>query len=146
MFKTNNFKFKKVPKYCFIFYFVIFNIGFFCPQCLSQAIDELDERAEVFVYERNDRRDPLISLIDKAGGVKESSQNKEAEMMESVATVKVGGILWDEDMPLAMINNDIHKIGDVVNRLTVKDITADSVTFGYEDLSHTITIIEKKDF
>ncbi|MBU1043823.1 MAG: hypothetical protein KJ915_05430 [Candidatus Omnitrophica bacterium] len=105
-----------------------------------------DESTEVFVYTRNERPDPFVSLINKSGDFKDNVPSAREEMMDLVQLIKVDGILWDSQMPLVMINKEIHKIGDIVNRLTVKEITAESVTFAYSDLTYTITIIEKKYF
>lgn len=110
------------------------------------SIEEGLEATEVFVYNRDERRDPFVSLINKSGDYKDTVPNAKEEMMDLIKFISVGGIIWDDEMPLAMINNEIHKIGDIVNNLTITQITSESVTFGYADLTHTITIIEKKDF
>ncbi len=120
--------------------------GFFVVDAYAQQKGDFDVKVEEFVYLKNDRRDPLISLIDKKGLIKEDIPNQKEDMMDLIKFVKVDGILWDNKMPLAMVNNEIKKIGDIVNELTIKEITTESVVFEYFDLTHTITIIEKKDF
>lgn len=112
----------------------------------QQQVNSFDTDIEAFVYSRNDRRDPFALLISKSGDIKREVHTQNEGMMQFVKDIKVAGIIWDEEMPLAMINNEIYKIGDVINQLTVKNITTESVVFDYFDLTHTITIIEKKDF
>ena len=108
--------------------------------------ENCDESTEIFVYTADERRDPFISLINEDGNFKDNVSSAKEELEKLIKTVKVDGILWDEQIPLAMINKGIHKIGDIINGLTVKNITEESVIFGYADLTHVITIIEKKDF
>ncbi len=111
----------------------------------SQA-ENSDESTEAFVYTADERRDPFISLINKSGEFKDNVPSAQEELNELIETIKVDGILWDDQMPLAMINKEIYKIGDIINQLKIVNITDESVVFGYADLTHTITIIEKKDF
>jgi len=117
--------------------------GLFIFNCRAENVEE---STEVFFYTADERRDPFISLINKSGNFKDNVPSAREELNNLIEIIKVDGILWDEQQPLAMINNEIHKIGDVINKLTVKNITDESVTFGYADLTHTITIVEKKDY
>ena len=47
---------------------------------------------------------------------------------------------------LGITFNRIHKVGDEVSGLTVAGITSESVEFKYFELSHTITLVDKKDY
>ncbi|MBU1085960.1 MAG: hypothetical protein KKD05_00395 [Candidatus Omnitrophica bacterium] len=118
----------------------------FIENAFAQLIIKNDESSEVFVYTSDERRDPFISLITKSGDYKDNVPSTKEEMLDLIKLIKVDGILWDSEMPLVMINKEIHKIGDIINNLIIKKITTESVTFAYSDLTHTITIIEKKDF
>lgn len=149
---------RKLIKFNLIFLFLVIiilinlisfmNNNFVLSAGLEQlnSIEEGSEATEVFVYNRDERRDPFVSLINKSGDYKDAVPNAKEEMMDLIKFINVGGIIWDDEMPLAMINNEIYKIGDIVNNLTITQITSESVTFGYADLIHTITIVEKKDF
>jgi hypothetical protein len=108
--------------------------------------NKLDDEPEAFIYTSDGRRDPFVSLVNKTGDLAETVPNAKEQMMDLIKSINVDGILWDKEMPLAMINKEIHKIGDIINKLTVKEITPESVTFSYDDVTYTITIIEKKNF
>ncbi|MFH1061801.1 MAG: hypothetical protein V1747_02815 [Candidatus Omnitrophota bacterium] len=146
---------KKLIRYnsTFLFWAIIilinsmpWSINYFVLTARCEQLNKGEEETEVFVYTRDERRDPFVSLIDKSGDYRDNVPSTKEEMMDLIKLIKIGGILWDEEMPLAMINNEIHKIGDIINNLTIKQITPESVTFSYSDLTHTITIIEKKNF
>ena len=107
---------------------------------------EMDFEIENFTYSSDDRTDPFIPLLLKEGLMKEEQgPDRKLEMMEKIKQIKVNGVLWDQRMPLVMIDNKIYKKGDILQTgLMVKDIQANSIIFGYYELAHEIFLIEKK--
>ncbi|MBI4845269.1 MAG: general secretion pathway protein GspB [Candidatus Omnitrophica bacterium] len=118
--------------------------------CSVLAQNSLDEEESIsfegFVYESEANRDPFFSLLDNSGVfMDEQGPKKEEILMERVQKVSVNGVIWDQDMPLVMINKKIYKKGDMIQEgLLVKEIRAESVTLGYEDLTHVISLVKRK--
>ncbi|MBU1147881.1 MAG: hypothetical protein KKD11_05950 [Candidatus Omnitrophica bacterium] len=53
----------------------------------------------------------------------------------------VNGIMWDEDNPLAIINDDVVKVGDMLGGLKVVEITKTSVVMEQNGERHTLNLV-----
>ncbi|MFH2138818.1 MAG: hypothetical protein ABII88_09935 [Candidatus Omnitrophota bacterium] len=108
------------------------------------GIDD-DSMVQSFVYTIKNERDPFIPLLDVQGTKpKLEPVLREEEFRKLLANITINGILWDEQMPLVMINNKIRKKGDNINGLFVMDIKEDSVVVGYQDLTQVISLVKKE--
>ncbi len=127
-------------------------MGFFVILCAVYSIflvsdssaEKFEENQEKFIYEHDDRPDPFVPLLTSKGLVQESGPSIREEMMSNVGKIKVNGILWDEEMPIVMINNKMRKEGDVVENLKIKKININGIILGYHDLTYEILLIKKK--
>ncbi len=127
-------------------------IGFFVSLCFINTVffvsdsfaDKFEENQEKFIYTNDNRPDPFLPLLTSKGVVQEAGPSIREEMMTHLGKIKVNGILWDEEMPIVMINNKMRKEGDIVENLTIKEINVNGVIFGYHDLTHEIVLIKKK--
>jgi len=57
-----------------------------------------------------------------------------------VGELNLGGILWDKDKPMAVINDNMVGIGDTVGAYKVVDITQDSVTLNDGTEEHILKL------
>jgi len=57
-----------------------------------------------------------------------------------VGELSLGGILWDKDKPVAIINDNMVGIGDTVGAYKVVDITQDSVTLNDGTEEHILKL------
>ena len=76
--------------------------------------------------------DPFISLIR---GNRLGSTN--------LSTIKLDGMLWDRDIPLAIINDSILREGDSIDGLTIERIQKNKVTMIKGDHSYVLEVQEK---
>ena len=97
-----------------------------------------------FVYDAQKRPDPFVPLLDNEGDIKYTELSHNDEFIRRIKKIEVNGVFWDEDMPLVMINNKILKQGDLIEGLTVITINEENVEFKFFDLTHTVSLIEKK--
>lgn len=129
-----------------------FNLTLILSLCLISSMFALvDSRAEEssgnqneFIYSQDERVDPFIELLSSEGLKKEMGSSSREEMLVHLLKIKVSGIMWDETMPIAMINKKMRKEGDVVKNLTIKKINVNSVILEYCDQTHEIVLIKKK--
>ncbi len=130
----------------------LFNLTLILSLCLISSMFALvDSRAEEssgnqneFIYSQDERVDPFIELLSSEGLKKEMGSSSREEMLVHLLKIKVSGIMWDETMPIAMINKKMRKEGDVVKNLTIKKINVNSVILEYCDQTHEIVLIKKK--
>ena len=59
---------------------------------------------------------------------------------EPAGELKLGGILWDKDKPVAIINDNMAGIGDTVGAYKVVGITQDSVTLNDGTEEHILKL------
>lgn len=59
---------------------------------------------------------------------------------EPIEELNLGGILWDKDKPVAIINDNMVGIGDAVGAYKVVDITQDSVALNDGTEEHTLKL------
>lgn len=115
-------------------------------ECLVHEVEaaEFQKNQEKFIYTHDGRPDPFVPLLTSKGLVQDIGPSTREAMMEHVNKIKVSGILWDESMPVVMINNKMRKEGDVVESLTIKKINVNGVIFAYHDQTYEIILIKKK--
>lgn len=76
--------------------------------------------AEGFIYDSHGKKDPfappVLAGTDRSG----------AEML---AGIDLEGIIWDENKPVAIINDKVVNVGDEISGAKVIKITQNEVTF-----------------
>jgi hypothetical protein len=68
-----------------------------------------------------DSRDPFLASKNP------EKQQPVVNQKKPVIDLKVSGILWDENIPTAIINSQVVKIGDIIYGKTVVDMEKDAV-------------------
>ena len=111
---------------------------------IDSEAEVFGEDSKKFIYTHDNRPDPFLPLLSSKGLVQETGSDINEEMMRRVSRIKVTGILWDEEMPIVMINNKMRKEGDIVESLTIKTININGIILGFHDLTHEILLIKKK--
>ncbi len=76
--------------------------------------------------------DPFVSLI------REKRSNS-----ANLSAIKLEGILWDESIPLAIINDSILREGDSIDGLTIEQIEKNKVTLIKGEESYVLEVEEK---
>ena len=59
------------------------------------------------------------------------------------AGLQISGIVWDPQTPLAIINNELLKEGEMIKDVMVLKISQDSVLLGREGLRHTLNFQQR---
>jgi len=62
----------------------------------------------------------------------------EDSQLEQDIQINLNGIIWDNDNPLAVLNNQIVAEGDMVNDLLVVDIYPEEVLLQQKNILHTL--------
>ncbi len=65
-------------------------------------------------------RDPFLPSLDSMKQIPD-------DRMKPVTDLKVSGILWDQQIPTAIINSKVVKIGDIIDGKTIVDMDKDKV-------------------
>ncbi len=94
-----------------------------------------------FNYPKEAFRDPFVpsdALTPKKQVEEENTDNILAKKH-----LKLEGILWDPQEPYVIINDNIMRVGDEIEGITILKIEKESVTFGYKDKTIVVPLIGK---
>jgi len=96
---------------------------------LAEEIDFID--TSTLNYTSSDLRDPFKSYLINESKIEEvvSEEAKEEEVI--LPTFKIKGIIWEAPIPMAIIDDKIVKIGDILKEARVIGIDKEAVTFLY---------------
>ena len=64
--------------------------------------------------------------------------NEEKAKVDPFANLKLTGIIWDKDRPLAIINEKLIGLNDKINGSTIIDITKETVVLKNINIYHTL--------
>ena len=83
-------------------------------------------------YDVTFRRDPMRPLVDHQGNILSSRRMHEG--------LWVQGVIWSEEHPLAVIEDELYTVGDVVDDYTIREIHPDKVIVQHGDTTQTILL------
>ncbi|MDP8260057.1 MAG: hypothetical protein P9L96_03540 [Candidatus Gygaella obscura] len=119
---------KKINIIHFLVFFLI--LGF-----LNSAMAAIDER-QLLIYDCVSFRDPFEPTlpIDLMRPEKKKASQKITMREEKInpPTFSVQGVIWGGDIPLAIIDNSVVKIGDVMKDASIVDIKKEKIEFVYK--------------
>jgi len=92
-----------------------------------------------FVYTETGLRDPFVP----SDLVTNEALPKDSGNFLSQKSLKLEGIMWDPDDPYVIINDEILRVGDEIEGVTILKIEKESVTFGYKDKTVVMPLIGK---
>ena len=104
------------------------------PQVLQLAPEDLrpyTSKRELLVT----GRDPFNWPPEQQAWFQAAAQPETPDFLSGLALT---GIIWDEKMPLAVINERVHGVGDTVAGATVSDIFKETVVLEYNGTPHTL--------
>lgn len=95
----------------------------------------------VYCFAEN-KTDPFESLLP----VKESQQKADQIKAPQPPAVSIEGALWDSDMPQAIIDGDVYKVGDTLKSVDAKiyKIEKNRVFIFYEGILYEMKVTGKK--
>jgi len=68
------------------------------------------------LYSADNYRDPFESLLPK----EEAAQKETSKKAPETLAVTIEGVIWDSDIPQAIIDGDVYKIGDKLKKIDAK--------------------------
>ena len=77
---------------------------------------------QAFHYDAHGRRDPFEPLVSPTGEMRMPRAAKGA-----ASTLRLEGVLWDPVKPLAIVNGEIHRVGDDVQGCRLVEIRKNAV-------------------
>lgn len=80
------------------------------------------------------REESVVQETNVAGGPQEAEGTPENEF--DYYSLRVTGSVWGNNMPKAIINDQVMGIGDVVNEAKILNITKDGILFEFKDKQH----------
>lgn len=92
-----------------------------------------------FVYTETGLRDPFAPSDYE----QEEPNPADSNDFLSQKSLKLEGIMWDPVDPYIIINDEILRVGDELEGITIIKIEKESVTFGYKDKTIVIPLIGK---
>ena len=124
---------------CVIIFMCLFFVTLFCAGPLYAAtefeipiFEKADEDAEPLIstavgYVSSNLRDPFVWF-----GSRNKTEDKEQASGVSPPTISLEGMVWDSQMPQAIINGQIAKAGDTVSGCKIIQIDRDGVMVSYQ--------------
>ncbi len=82
-------------------------------------------------YIKGESRDPFHGLI-------EESSNAKGVVETPMPTLNVQGVVWGTSLPQAIINGQVIKIGDTIEKARIIDINKDGVVIFFGGREHTV--------
>ncbi|MFH0940653.1 MAG: hypothetical protein V1840_02215 [Candidatus Omnitrophota bacterium] len=76
--------------------------------------------------------EPAVQEIYGAGGSLDASSGASEDKFD-YSSLRVTGSVWGNNMPKAIINDQVMGIGDVVNEAKILNITKDGILFEFKD-------------
>ncbi|OIO36971.1 MAG: hypothetical protein AUJ74_00265 [Candidatus Omnitrophica bacterium CG1_02_44_16] len=75
-----------------------------------------------------------VEVISGAGGLPQTpSPSGVSEDKFDYSSLRVTGLVWGNDMPKAIINDQVMGIGDVINEAKIFNITREGILFEFKD-------------
>ena len=110
-------------------------ISALCLYILSLAINA--SAAEMFKYNNNGKRDPFIPLIGK----QTNGATKGLDFIESIADIKLEGIIWSSKSgSVAIINGNPLKEGESIGSVKVTKIEQNKVYLLINEIEESVSI------
>jgi hypothetical protein len=81
-------------------------------------------------YTASDLRDPFKSFLPKTSVSRSSSV-----ILREISRLDLSGIMWGEDLPLAIINGKVYKVGDSISGIKIVEISKQGVLLKYQEES-----------
>lgn len=78
------------------------------------------EKESEFVYNSHDKKDPFTAYVAEVEGT---------EDVATLSDMRLEGIIWDENKPIAVINDKVMAVGDVIDGAVIKEIKQNEVVF-----------------
>ncbi len=99
------------------------------------AVDDVLKRAKL-EYKADNLRDPFqkyfVIPVQTPGEIsveqEEASAEKSAEDEAAIQAIKLQGLIWGGNIPQAIINERVAKVGDVVDNMQIIEISKDGVS------------------
>ena len=82
-------------------------------------------------YKKGEYRDPFQGLIEESSATRGAVETP-------MPTLVVQGVVWGTSLPQAIINGQVMKIGDTIEKARIIDITKDGVVIFFGGREHTI--------
>lgn len=102
-----------------IFLVALLSLNVFCYFVSAGELTK-SETEGLFTYDSHGKKDPFgPSVIGTVEG-------KDSEILTGI---RLEGIIWDKDNPVAIINDKVMGIGDIVNGARIVSITVNEVVF-----------------
>lgn len=95
-----------------------------------QQVDTIAKRP-VQNYKQGESRDPFHGLIEESSAAGSAVETP-------MPTLVVQGVVWGTSLPQAIINGQVMKIGDTIEKARIIDITKDGVVIFFGGREHTI--------
>ena len=88
------------------------------------------------VYRAQDLRDPFKGQGGSQQGTEPTEKPVEKKPLPALT---VQGIIWGGNLPQAIINNKVLKVGDTIEGVRVKSIGKDGITVLFEDSEYSLS-------
>lgn len=129
-----------------IFLFLISGINNFI--YAQEMTDRRKSEKKELVYSADNFRDPFMPQIGKGSSESDRATSYGSTEETKFPDLKVQGMVWNSDMPQAIINNQVFNVGDEIEGAKIVEINKNGVrlifkTKSYE-LKPTISVGKKK--
>jgi len=101
------------------------------PEYLETVAEIAKTRAE-HTYTADPERDPMAALVLESDARASRPEREEAPAPVVLPPMTLGGIIWDDETPIAMIDGQDVRPGDTVKGARVKSIGHESVELVYK--------------
>lgn len=97
-----------------------------------ETVAEIARSREERSYDAEPERDPMVALVLESDARASRIEREEKQTPVTLPAMTLGGIIWDAENPIAMINGTDVRPGDTIRGARVVSIGQDSVELTYK--------------
>ena len=103
------------------------------------TVGKISDASRVDEYAAGDVRDPMVALL-KIRSLPPTEPTMNAPAPTTLPNMRLSGIFWDEQSPIAMIDGLGFRVGDRVKGARIVEIRIDSVVLSFASKEYVLTV------
>ena len=125
---------------------IVFALLILCTSVFSYGLEKFSTGEGTLLVQKRATVDEMYSLGDgrrdpfnwTAESLEKFNNSDDAQTVELFAGLVLSAIIWDQNMPMTVINGLLLQVGDVVNGNVVKEIGRNEVVLEQQNEQHRI--------
>lgn len=111
------------------------------PAQKTESKEKAEENAILIKYTGGEtNKDPFGLPMSLVKIISNPSRKGEEPSAVVLPVMNIQGIIWNKKMPQAIINNGVKKVGDLIEKFEIQEITREAVVLFYKGKTYKVKI------